>query len=115
MFRITITRPAAPARLRTSVAVKRPRPARDRGMGKPASATLRVPDPRVEPPIQEIDREGRADEDESGHEDGGLDERVVALEDGGHREAAHARPGKNGLRDDSAAQQGAQLETNDRH
>src|SRR5439155_16961325 len=115
-FRVTMIRPTAPARLRASAERRRPRP--DRGERGAAAArvggTLRVPDPRVEPSVQEIDQEVRENEEESGHKYGGLHQRVVSLEDGGHGEPSHTGPGEDRLRDDGAAEKGSQLEPDDR-
>src|SRR5262249_6055517 len=107
--------PMAPARLRKSAETTRLRG--DRGAGRAASvgdgATLRVPEPRVEPAIEEIHEQVRHHEDERGHEHGGLHEGIVALEDGRYGEAADTRPREDGLRDHRAAQERAQLEPDD--
>src|SRR5215468_11237778 len=115
MFRSTMASPMAPARLRTSAETRRLRA--DRGVERRASAseaaTLRVPDPRVEPAIEQIHEQVRQHENERGHEHGRLHERIVPLEDGRHGKAPDTRPREDGLRDDGAAQEGPQLEAYD--
>src|SRR5713101_3526379 len=107
-FRVTMTRQTALTRLRTRAERRRPRP--DRGERDAASArvggTLRVPDSRVEPSVQEIDQEVREHEDERGHEHCGLHQRVVSLEDGGHREPPHTGPGDFFFNDTATTEKG---------
>src|SRR5215470_4995979 len=115
MFKRTMARPMAPARLRTRAETSRLRG--DRGATRVGSAgkgvTLRVPDPRIEPAVEQIHEQVRQHEDQRGHEHGRLHQGIVALEDGRHRKPADARPREDGLRDDGAAQQRAQLESDD--
>src|SRR5262245_62469743 len=108
-------RPIAPGRWATSAESRRPRADRraERAASARDGATLREPDPRVEPAIEQIYEHVRQHEDERGHEHGGLHERIVALKYGRHGESPDPRPREDRFRDDRAPEERAQLQPDD--
>src|SRR5207244_275451 len=69
----------------------------------------------VEIRVQDVHDEIDEDERRGQKEDRRLHDRIVAVVDGLHAEASHPRPRKDRLRDDRAAQQRAQLDSDDGH
>src|SRR3989475_620017 len=79
-----------------------------------ARAALAIADPRVEPGVKDVDHEVRQQVRDRDEEDCPLHQREVAVEDRLDREAPHAGPAEDGLDDERAAEQGAELESDDR-
>src|ERR1017187_5116714 len=63
--------------------------------------------------VGDVGEEVDGDVGEADGEDAALDQGVVAVGDGGEREAANAGPGKDRLRDDGAGEQAAKLQADD--
>src|SRR5215216_7434241 len=74
----------------------------------------RNPDPRVEPPVEEVRQRVGQDVGDADDEDAALDEPVVALVDALlDEEEAEPRPVEDLLGDDGAGEQHAELEAED--
>src|SRR3990172_5249815 len=74
-----------------------------------------VPDARVEEGVGDVHDKVHHQEDEGEDEDRRLHHEVVAVTDGVDDPAPHAVPGEDGLGDDRAGEQAADLEADDRH
>src|SRR6266542_1114807 len=83
-------RPAKRASATRARMTPRPTTAR-RCLAKRRTPSL-IADPWVEPAVEQIHEKIDEDEDHGDQQHAALDDRVVALEDGGHREPAHAGP-----------------------
>src|SRR6266446_4306724 len=70
-----------------------------------------IADARVEPAVEEIHQQIDEDENDGDQQHASLHHRIVALEDGRYREAAHAGPRKYGLGDHGAAEKEPVLQT----
>ena len=70
-------------------------------------------DARIDHGVRHVHEEVDEDVAEGAHEDDALDERVVLVEDGGDGEAPHAPAREDGLDDDGAREQVAELHADD--
>src|SRR5436305_1830150 len=70
-----------------------------------ARATSLIPDPRIEPRVQQVDREVDEHERERDDEHAALHERNVTREDALHHQRADAGPREDGLGEDGAAEE----------
>src|SRR6266702_6829589 len=102
----------APA-ARRSIRHRRARTGRG-AAGWAMAAGSAIPDPRVDPAIEEVHQQVAQDEAYRDEQHDALHERVVAREDRVHHETADAREGKDILRDYRPADQRAELKTQHR-
>src|SRR5438094_352918 len=79
-----------------------------------ARTALAIADSRVEPGVKDVDHEVRQQVRDRDEEDRPLHQREVAVEDRLDRQAPHAGPAEDVLDDERAAEQGAELESDDR-
>src|SRR5579859_394330 len=82
---------------------------REAGVWTTAMPRLLRPDARVQHGVENVGGEVHEHVRHPDGEDAALDEGVVAVGDGGDGEAADAWPTKDGLGDDGAGQQSAEL------
>src|SRR5882762_3227399 len=74
-----------------------------------------VPDPGIEEPVHDVDRQVDGHEHDRDEENGGLRQRVVALVDRPEDQPPHAREREDLLDDDRPAEQDAHLKSGDGH
>src|SRR6266540_1833873 len=78
------------------------------------SARSGVADTGIEPRIDQVHRQIRREVDRRAEEHGPLDDREVAVEDGLDREPPDAGPAEDVLDDERAAEQGSELQADER-
>src|SRR5512132_1067374 len=107
---MTIARPINATGSRTIAA---PMPARPKD--PPAAAGLGEADSGIQVAIEQIHKDVDEHEEDRNHEHASLNERVIALHDRRKQHPADAGDGENLLDDDRAAEQLADLDTEQRH
>src|SRR2546430_2071589 len=108
-YTATMTRPVSAMGSRAIAASTRVRP-------RPSAAgALREADSGIQVAIQKVHDDVERDKEDRDREDSALNERVVALHDGGEKHAADARDREDLLDDDRAAEKLSDLDPEERH
>src|SRR5437762_274460 len=103
---------ARPTRATGSRAIAASTPARPK---RNVAGALREADSGIQVAIQKVHHDVECHEQDRDREDSALNQRVVALHDGGEEHAADTRDGEDLLDDDRATEKLADLDTEERH